>query len=295
MRPRPARRSFGILPARPDVPADEQRPALDEPKPGSSQSPLRALDAQNTALVPMPAEPISGKILRYADRLIKRNDRNRDGRLTDAEQNGLSESQRIADFDRDGAITADELSRRIVAYGRRRSLRLMPLTPHSAADGVAVSETAAIAPLANHAAVARGPGEPQQPPKPPRRFFVPAKRLPNGLAEWFRNSDADGDGQVTMAEFSSQWTPAEANEFSFYDQNGDGIITAAESLRTREKDAGERNQPIVDQAARATPGAYGADHGGRRSDRHAPIAGLSLAVVSPMATPVARSQAAHDC
>ena len=34
-----------------------------------------------------------------------------------------------------------------------------------------------------------------------------------------------------MAEFTTDWTPAEVERFNRYDLNGDGIITAAECLK----------------------------------------------------------------
>jgi hypothetical protein len=52
-----------------------------------------------------------------------------------------------------------------------------------------------------------------------------------GLPEWFLRKDADGDGQVTMAEYAKDCTPAEAAEFDRLDLNRDGVITAAECLK----------------------------------------------------------------
>lgn len=68
-------------------------------------------------------------------------------------------------------------------------------------------------------------------PRKPARFLTAWERLPKDLPDWFYDKDADGDGQVTMAEFSSHWTPETATEFNRYDLNRDGIITAAECLK----------------------------------------------------------------
>lgn len=59
-------------------------------------------------------------------------------------------------------------------------------------------------------------------------FSAAADHLPEGLPSWFRN-DADGDGQVSMHEFSRTWSESKAREFARYDQNGDGVITPAEA------------------------------------------------------------------
>jgi Ca2+-binding EF-hand superfamily protein len=51
------------------------------------------------------------------------------------------------------------------------------------------------------------------------------------LPDWFVQKDADGDGQVSMAEFATEWTDAKAAEFQKYDMNNDGFITPEECLR----------------------------------------------------------------
>ena len=66
------------------------------------------------------------------------------------------------------------------------------------------------------------------------RFLTPKERLPKGLPEWFLEKDADGDGQVCMAEFASDWTPDVVAEFERYDLNHDGVITPAECLKAME-------------------------------------------------------------
>jgi hypothetical protein len=63
------------------------------------------------------------------------------------------------------------------------------------------------------------------------RFLTPHERLPSGLPDWFREKDVNGDGQVDMSEYASEWTPALVEEFNRYDLNHDGVITAAECLK----------------------------------------------------------------
>jgi Ca2+-binding EF-hand superfamily protein len=57
--------------------------------------------------------------------------------------------------------------------------------------------------------------------------------LPNGLPAWFKTLDKNGDGQITI----QQWREGGRNlgEFRKYDLNGDGVITAAEVLRSLKK------------------------------------------------------------
>jgi hypothetical protein len=66
------------------------------------------------------------------------------------------------------------------------------------------------------------------------RFLTPKERLAKGLPDWFAEKDADGDGQVSMAEYAGEWTPEAVAEFNRFDLNHDGIVTAAECLRATE-------------------------------------------------------------
>ena len=63
------------------------------------------------------------------------------------------------------------------------------------------------------------------------RFLTPQERLSKELPDWFLEKDVNGDGQVDMAEYASEWTPDLVDEFNRYDLNHDGIITAAECLK----------------------------------------------------------------
>lgn len=63
------------------------------------------------------------------------------------------------------------------------------------------------------------------------RILSPTERLPEGLPDWFARNDANGDGQISMSEFTREWTAAKAAEFARYDLNGDGVITAQECLQ----------------------------------------------------------------
>jgi len=53
-----------------------------------------------------------------------------------------------------------------------------------------------------------------------------AKELP----PWLTERDADQDGQVSMAEFTDEWTDAEYARFGRLDLNEDGVIVPDECL-----------------------------------------------------------------
>lgn len=77
-------------------------------------------------------------------------------------------------------------------------------------------------------------------PRKPVRFLTSRERLPKGLPDWFLEKDVDGTGQITMAQFSTSWTPEKLAEFNRYDLNHDGIITAAECLKVEKAQAGSK-------------------------------------------------------
>jgi hypothetical protein len=82
-----------------------------------------------------------------------------------------------------------------------------------------------------------------------------------GLPEWFSGNDANGDGQVAMAEYSSYWTDAKAREFLSYDHNGDGVITQREAVDGR-AEGGVPAGPGPGFRAPGGPGPGGAGPGG---------------------------------
>jgi EF hand len=56
-----------------------------------------------------------------------------------------------------------------------------------------------------------------------------------GLPEWFSSGDTNGDGQVMMNEYASNWDESLVAEFNKFDTNGDGSITALEALAAVKK------------------------------------------------------------
>jgi hypothetical protein len=63
------------------------------------------------------------------------------------------------------------------------------------------------------------------------RFKAAKERLPAGLPGWFTAKDTNGDGQVSMSEYSKSWTESQAAEFKRYDKDNDGVITAEEAMK----------------------------------------------------------------
>ena len=148
------------------------------------------------------------EVRRYAKSLLKQYDKNRNGTLEKDEWRHMRGDPKAADRNGDNVVTLDELSDRLVAYSQRRSSR--------------------------HGSESASSSDSQK--KETYRFLTPTERLPEGLPEWFARKDADGDGQVTMAEYASEWSETKVKEFARQDLNNDGIVTPAECLLAEEQE-----------------------------------------------------------
>ena len=192
--------------------------------------------AQVAAIESAPAGTITSKLFRYAKRVVKRYDTNGDGRLDEAEWTSMRGNPATADLNRDSQITIDEFARFVASYGAGRRIRLSatrdPIAernPIGRQPGVSESEAA----NADQLALER------------RRGLKYFSQLPDGVPSWFVERDADGDAQLTLAEFSPKLRAREVAEFKGYDVNGDGLLTAAElSGRARKEGEGTPNPAI---------------------------------------------------
>ncbi len=209
-----------------------------------SASTSRAVQAPPSDALHGAADAIPAKVRRYAERLLQRYDKNRDGRLQADEWSKMHGHPEAADGNRDGAITPDELTSYIGAFGRNRRVGLAnPLLgweprsePQSQAAGAQGSRPERAAPDGvegkNGTPSAETGLQPTAGAQPPRAttFHVPKSRLPAGLPDWFLRRDLDGDGQLSLAEYAPSSMPADLEQFARYDGNGDGFITARECL-----------------------------------------------------------------
>jgi len=159
--------------------------------------------------------------------LIQRYDLNHDGVLEQNEWCKMQGQPDVADADRDGKITLDEWCAHIMDFGRGRRLSLLTSDAggDAAAKPVAAKESGA-SPPSGSAFVQPPSGTPSR----TTTFHVPKSRLPAGLPDWFLQRDLNGDGQVSLAEYAPNATPADVEQFSRYDRNGDGLITVRELL-----------------------------------------------------------------
>ena len=186
---------------------------------------------------------ITPKLLRYAERVVSHYDLNKDGRLEPDEWRVMRGKPQSADGNHDGRITVEEFAQYVANYGAGRAIRLStaggdPLVRNAPSDpngrpGDSVSGEP------------RSPAETEQAAKEsardPRRDLKYFASLPAGIPGWFVERDADGDSQLSLAEYSPKLLKSEIDDFNRYDANGDGILTAQEFLRATK--ASKSNAP----------------------------------------------------
>jgi hypothetical protein len=160
---------------------------------------------------------------RDADERMRRYDKNNDGSLDGDEVKEARWSDSIAQWDRnrDGKLSRDEVA---VRYARRREQR-----QDQEARGRGGEENRGRQQTADN-----DKKEPSRPFEKTASFRIGGvsngTARPAGLPEWFVRDDADGDNQVAMNEFARKWDASTLEEFSKFDVNGDGYITAKECL-----------------------------------------------------------------
>ncbi len=242
----------------------------DSSRAGSVQSPLSVI--RDEGLVEDVVDGnvvVPGKISRYARHLLGQYDTDRDGRLQENEWANMRGNPRLADRDRNGELTEDELAARVTAYGVRRTLRLMPVRTARAAATNRSGLSTGSPPVGVLVEAGPMPGQGETladadsraaEARRRRRYHVPTEQLPQGLADWFVDNDADGDGQITMTEFSANLSEIEVERFFGYDLNADGVITPQEFIgseltRRAAEEAAKQQQLAAEQAVDAAEAA----------------------------------------
>ncbi len=197
--------------------ADEAlMPELLVPGFGVDETPVPLLGFGPTA--EMLSVPVTPEDEREAAERMRRYDRNRDGVLTKDELSSRFSGNPM-DFDRnrDGKLSVSELA---VRYARRREGEEEARRETKNERGRERKEEAEVPDVFNGRQSYRA---------------TTSRKLPEGIPGYFTDKDANGDGQVTMAEFSSDWTDDVVASFFNSDFNRDGVITADEARRSVEE------------------------------------------------------------
>jgi Ca2+-binding EF-hand superfamily protein len=208
----------------------------------------------------------------YARGLIRKYDKNGDNMLQADEQRELNRTNAAADSDKDGVITADELiavqsgnapapppapaaasksdeeasdtpqtvgeeeerkprgDRGDRGRDRDRDIEGGGEKPRDskAAGGEGASGNRRV----YTGSTANGKSNEAAGARRTYRFTPATERLPSGLSSSFTSRDRNGDGQITMSEFSRTWSKRTVADFRRHDLNGDGVITPKEATKS---------------------------------------------------------------
>jgi len=176
---------------------------------------------------------VTAKLLRYAEYVVRHYDANQSGQLESDEWPSMHGKPVLVDLNHDGLITLAEYAQYCADYGAGRAIRLSTLPGDVATrEGSGDSSPPGDGPRSTDAA-ATGDTESGQPSeeRDRRRDTKYFASLPVGVPQWFVRRDADGDGQLTLSEYSPKLLRSEIDEFNRLDANRDGILTVPEFLR----------------------------------------------------------------
>jgi hypothetical protein len=184
--------------------------ASPEPLPGFGQ------DADKYAV------KIEERDLKEASDRIARYDKNKDGQIDEGElkDGRWTDNPMQYDRNRDGKLNKQELA---VRYARKR---LSSSEEATKKDNSTASRSSRSKPEEKQEVVDLWKAQAHYGITPKTGKFAKVQ----GVQGWFTTSDIDGDGQVMMHEFASNWDDATIEEFRKFDTNFDGTITTAELL-----------------------------------------------------------------
>jgi Ca2+-binding EF-hand superfamily protein len=158
--------------------------------------------------------PTSDADRQQAGEVLDRYDRNKDGRLDKEEIKGGRFWGNPLDFDRnsDGKLSAAELATR---QATRRSREEAVRDERDDRDKDR-----------------RRDDKPDEPVKVDfegrQSYRIYGETAPEGMPRFYSDRDLNRDGQISMSEFTSEWTDSRIAEFYAWDQNRDGVITLPE-------------------------------------------------------------------
>lgn len=184
------------------------------------------------------------KIVRYAQRLISRYDSDGSGSLTANEWAAMQGQPTLIDHDQNGQITRAELILHISEYARSRSLGRSSLNGY---DHAALGGQSAEALNPQYTAADKtgdsniNPAIRPANSRPHGPFFVPTKNRVGNLPGWFSQRDQNGDGQLSLSEFSPTHSSESVKAFQKLDVNRDGLVTSQEAVRSKQESKQKKN------------------------------------------------------
>jgi Ca2+-binding EF-hand superfamily protein len=167
--------------------------------------------------------------LEEANERLREFDKNKDGFITSDEITPIFSGNAMDfDFNRDGRLSASEMA---VRQARRRE------TKEEREDQEKKRRDAENKQSSSDAA------EPEDRFGGRRSYRVLGGRSVEGVPGFFTDKDTNKDGQLTMAEFASEWSDDLIAEFADYDFDSDGVIQSSEAVRAVED--GKASEVVV--------------------------------------------------
>jgi len=212
---------------------------------------------------------VEDRDLKEAEERMRRYDRDRDGTLSAEELRGgrWSDDPMQYDRNRDGKLSASELA---VRYANQRVNEEARRSGGNSRDNNDPRSRMASMRGGDNGGWTRG-GDRGEAKEEESRFGDAKSYSMNsmeekingikGLPDFFARSDADGDGQVLMSEFSSSWNAETLAEFLKWDLNSDGIITTRECLASVAANASSGSSASRSSASSSTSSAPAAASG----------------------------------
>lgn len=204
---------------------------------------------------PTAAVKVEERDIKEAKERIERYDKNKDGILDEKEvaEGRWSDNPWAFDRNKDKKLTEQEMA---VRYAKRRATEEAAKTQSASSDSRRSNDPRRGGDDRN-----RDRREKDEPPASPWSNQASYKYSPKngqgskvqGLPEWFSSGDVNGDGQVMMNEYASNWDDAIVAEFNKFDTNGDGSITTLEALGAVKKGLMRGAAAIAPSAGSSSP------------------------------------------
>ena len=163
------------------------------------------------------------------------------GRRIEAEKQRIIDYYKGLDSDKDGSIEANEYRGNSSVERRIREA------------GFEVGHAVSVQQILNRRLQSSGFHKQVVDNRRSFRFLTPHERLPMEIPHWYRQKDANQDGQVQMWEFGTDgaWTEALVVEFNEFDADRDGIITPKECLAKLENKQEASSTKSADDRSRS--------------------------------------------
>jgi Ca2+-binding EF-hand superfamily protein len=173
------------------------------------------------------AVEVTPEDLKSAEEMLRRYDRNGDGALAGDEISSRFSGNPL-DFDRNGdkKLSLNELA---IRAARRRVVESSPEVASIRKGGRDDDRRSRSSESSSPAPIDYYNGR--------KSYLTNAPKLPEGLPGWFASRDVNGDMQVEMSEYSSEWSSTIVEEFNRFDLNGDGFVTVSECIKAVESGA----------------------------------------------------------